>query len=46
LPIILPTRRWTRRSAEYSGNPIAGDFSHARKSSDSTSFLIVIVVLR
>jgi hypothetical protein len=33
-------------SSEYSGNPIAGDFSHARKSSPSASFSIVIAVLR
>jgi hypothetical protein len=44
--MILPTRRWTCKSAEYSGSPISGDFVHARKSSRSTSFSIVIVVLR
>jgi hypothetical protein len=42
LAIILPTRRWTSRFAEYSGSPIAGDFNHARKSSRSASFSIVM----
>jgi hypothetical protein len=43
--IILPTRRWTSRSAQYSGNPIAGDFKYARRSSLSTSSSVVIVIL-
>jgi hypothetical protein len=32
-------------SLEYSGSPIAGDFIHARKSSHSAPFSIVIGVL-
>jgi hypothetical protein len=39
---ILPTRRWTLGWLEYSGSPIAGDLIHARKSSRSTSFSIVM----
>jgi hypothetical protein len=41
-PSILPTRRWTLGSLEYSCSPIAGDFIHARKSSHSASFSIVM----
>ena len=44
--IIFPTRRWTCRSAEYSGSPIAGDFNHARKSSRNASVSIVMVFFR
>jgi hypothetical protein len=40
----LPTRRWTLESLEYSGSPIVGDFIHARKSSHSASFSIVMVL--
>jgi hypothetical protein len=39
---ILPMRRWTLGSLEYSCSPIAGDFIHARKSSHSASFSIVM----
>ena len=46
LAIILPIRRWTCRSAEYSGSPIAGDFNHARKSSRNASVSIVMVFFR
>jgi hypothetical protein len=42
LASILPTRRWTMGSAEYSGSPFAGDFIRARNSSRSESLSIVM----